>query len=111
MGQRKAAYLLGGSFHAGVIELERDLIRAGVDVRSTGAQPGQYSVVLLCLTEPEPPRSVWKWLDANPQARVLPVLFMGGRLPAIYADIKAANYAANPAKAVQELVAAIDRFA
>ena len=109
MGAGKVAYLIGDTSHAEVSKLIAALQNANIEVKLASTSD-RFDTVLLCLTSADLSREVWKVLDVNQNARVLPVLFDGGKLPAIYADIKPANFAKDPVKGLSDLNAAIDRF-
>ena len=102
-------WMLGDPGHSDVKWLCEKLKEAGRHVRF--ACPTDYfSVAVLCLTTDTPAHETWLALDANCNAKILPALFSGGKLPAIYADIKPADFSKDPDMALVGLLAAVDKF-
>ena len=109
MGQAKTVHLIGNTDHKDVQTLMEKLKQAHVEVLI--AKPGDTSkIVLLCLTEPKLSNDTCLTLDGYLCTTVLPVLFEGGVLPALYADIKPANLAKDPTRGFDSLLKAIHHF-
>ena len=109
MSDKKTIYLLGDTEHADVSELITALNDVGVEVKPVTTNE-QFSVVILCVTNTELSKEVWRALDANRTARILPAIFRGGSIPAIFAGIKPADFTKNSAKALADLTYAIRKF-
>ncbi len=108
MGVKKV-YLLGDVSTQAVSGFIDELKKAGVEVE-VPRESGRFNLALLCFTEQPFTNEMWRVIDVNRNARFIPVLFPGGEIPAIYADIKPADFRQNEAQAMAGVLVAIARL-
>lgn len=105
----KIVYLLGDMTSQKVTSLIAQLQQTVIEVR-VPKEDDRFNAVLLCFTEQPYTQEIWKVIDANRNARFIPILFPGGEAPAIFADIKPADFRRDTAQAFAALLVAIERL-